>query len=140
MTVIATEFKDIDQNRYYISANGYCFIELNCDTKKKVRRIARLFGEEIIKKENGHGIHRKTMSFGFPYELLKQAQLRGAKRVVIIFNGSVFITDLEKFFSKGFVLFFKERAERRIYLPMTEFDETKDARYLQYYEQLVKGG
>ena len=80
------------------------------------------------------------MSFGFPYELLKQAQLRGAKRVVIIFNGSVFITDLEKFFSKGFVLFFKEKAERRIYLPMTEFDETKDARYLQYYEQLVKGG
>jgi len=139
MAVAAVEFRDIDENRYYISVNGYCFLELKCDTKKKVRKIARLFGEEIIKKENGNGIHQKTMSFGFPYELLKKAQLRGAKRAVILFNGSVFIAEVEKFFSKGFVLFFKERAERRIYLPISEFEEIKNARYLQYYEQLVKG-
>ncbi|SMO59569.1 hypothetical protein SAMN06269117_11334 [Balnearium lithotrophicum] len=139
MAVSAVEFRDIDQNRYYISVDGYCFIELNCETKRRIRRIARIFGDEIVKKENGHGIHRKTMSFGFPYELLKQAQLRGVKQAVVIFNGAVFITDVEKFFSKGFVLFFKERVERRIFLPMSEFKQINDARYLQYYELLVKG-
>ncbi len=137
--MLTAEFKDIDQNRYFISVNGYCFLELNCDTKKRVRRIARILEDEIIKKENGRGIHRKTMSFGFPYELLKKAELRGVKRVVVIFNGSVFTTDIENFFKKGFVLYFKNRAERRIYLPMSCFEEIKDARYLQYYLMAIGG-
>jgi hypothetical protein len=133
----ALEFKDLDQNRYFISVNGYCFIELKGKVKKRVRRIARLLGEEIIKKENGNGIHRKTMSFGFPYELLKRAQLRGAKRAVVVYKNSVFITNIEKFFSKGFVLFFKDKAERRIYLPIGEFKELKDAKSLRYYSTVV---
>ncbi|WP_457568319.1 hypothetical protein [Desulfurobacterium sp.] len=114
MVVKATEFRDVDQNSYYISVNGYCFIELSCYIKRKVRKIAKISGDEIIKKENGLGIHRKTMSFDFLYKLLKQAQLGGTKRVVIIFNGSVFMIDLENFFSKGFVLFFKESGKENL--------------------------
>jgi len=137
--MLTAEFKDIDQNRYFISVNGYCFLELNCDAPKKVRRIARILGDEIIKKENGRGIHRKTMSFGFPYELLKKAELRGVRKVVVIYDNKVYTTDIENFFKKGFVLYFKNRAERRIYLPISCFEEIKDARYLHYYLMSVGG-
>ena len=82
----------------------------------KTYTIGKIKGHEFQKFENGKGLHRETNSFGMPFALLKFLEAKGVKYIKIFYGGYWHNTTVENFHKQGFFLYFKGRAEKRIYL------------------------
>lgn len=73
------------------------------------------------KFENDKGLHIKTNSFSLPYSLLKWLKEKGILGVKIIYQGIHYKSLVEDWLNKekGEFLYFKSKAEKKIYLNRT---------------------
>lgn len=87
----------------------------------KVFTIGKIRGKEFEKFENGKGVHVATDSFGMPWALMKFLQSKGVLYIHIFYGGYWYNTTVDHFIEKGFFLYFKGAAEKRIYLKRSDF-------------------
>lgn len=88
----------------------------------KTFTIGKIRGREFEKFENGKGVHVATDSFGMPWALMKFLQAKGVEYIRIFYGGYWYATTVDNFIDKGFFLYFKGTAEKRIYLKRSNFN------------------
>lgn len=89
--------------------------------KNKAYHFGKIEGGRFVKWENANGIHKTTDSFGLPNTLFKWLENRPIKFIRIIWGGMHYDTSTENWRAKGFFLYFKGKAEKRIYLRRKDF-------------------
>jgi len=74
----------------------------------------------FVKFENQNGIHRATNSFSLPYTLIKWLEDKHISGVKIIYAGIHYRSSIQDWLSKGELLYFKNKAEKKVYLKISE--------------------
>lgn len=113
-----------------IAGDGKVFLRL-VDGKRRMIGLVEEGGRVFYKRESrADGIHRKTMSIGFPFFLLAFLyKLRGLERIVVDLEGERYVLDVEKVIKDGrldrsrvFVMDV-DGYERRAFIPLSCFEK-----------------
>lgn len=92
--------------------------EVRWQINNKVRYLGEIIDDKFYTKRNERHIFRKLNAFGFNYELVKNLEKMGVKKIIIDFEGNLYEIEIKKLKDCGIVQTFAQ--EKQIFIKIDD--------------------